>query len=665
MARETSVRERSSHLLLQLCGVTAKTSDGEPTDNSVAAHRLLGHAALTLTQELGGDALHRASRALPWLAVFVDWLEREPASDALARDIVARRMVSHLGVESLRRRLERVGVERERSVLRRAPGRASSAADTSRADALPGERRVEVLVAIQALDEALAELCTLDDAALSNRLIDDSTLLAAAMEMFEEPLPHPDAARLATLFPASTCAGAAAHSRRAVTILATIEASDFTRVPEELEALGERSRRFELSLGQNMQRHGLLEAVRAALAFGPAADAVPGEDDTTADAPLDLRQFAVFEDDAALESLTLALMAMRSRCLGHLRGALPLEALSPWVAYLRGDCVELAESRGITLHEATHFAHYCLHLMNLCDLAAHGLHAVNESTRRALLDIEDELKEYALAGQRVGLSDRQVSLERFERACWSTSGDAAYVADRLARLRGAWRHGIRPGPVGAPARLDDALFAASLAMVESLRATHGDDAPPGDRTIAALASLLRHCQITGAEILEALDPADGLCLLTFGLVLARDLPGIDITAPFRLDLGALAAWYRDPAAHGLNPRLLAQLLDRMQVTDLLNHDALSTGAPRTGLRGRIDTTTTPPCLVLEFVADAELHALLTLMSHSSSDSGPLRALLDARLDELLDASYEPPPLATSPANAASAGPDGSKAPVSP
>ncbi|MBA2665363.1 MAG: hypothetical protein H0U74_23950 [Bradymonadaceae bacterium] len=600
--RDSSVRERSSLLLYQLTHDAQSRPQG---DDEAVALRLLSHAALNLAWEKGDDALERAVALLPWLGLFRRWTEGELISKELGLALVSSGLVRHLGVAGVVRRLEQVDGQVADSVLSRVPSALGELRD----------RELETLVKIRRLDERLGALLAREDEDLIEGLFADSALLCAAIELCAQAVPNAGAARLN----AHTAIVASAASARAMGTLAEFEDGGFERVPTALLQLSERSRRFELSLACNMHRHELLDVVRAALAFGSVNTEPVAK-------PVDLRTLAVFRADSALEALAAALIEVRGRCIDHLAGALPLESLTPWVSYLRNGCLELAESRGITLREATSFAHYCLHLVNLCDLGERGVRALNESTRRALMDVEDELKEYALVGQCEGMRDAQVSLERFDRARWMGSGDAAYLADRFARLGGSWRKGTRPGPVGAPARLDEAAIAQCSALVADLFEGRAPAA------CASLVALVRGCQILGAELLEALEPADALKVLSIGLCAARDLAGVDASRPFWLDLRRMGAWYRDSAGGSLNPRILGRLLARQPLDAIF--ESLDEPAAQSGLLARLGERGT--AVVVEFVADAELEALLMLLSQSTSQSVRLRAMLEARLDELLE-----------------------------
>lgn len=592
----------SASLLLHLL-IRPEADAGE---DSRAALRLASHTALNLASEAGTEALWDLGRALPWLAIYLDWTQQDTAPEALANTIAGRRLVAHLPRTFVLETLERCAAQVKTSPIRRAPSAVAPEADP----------RTEGIARLARIDDALGELLDHEDAHLLDGLLADSTLLEAAMAIAAATgeASTPEARRLQDLLPLSSSPGAHAPLR----ILASIEAAHFESLPMEFSLLEERGRRFELSLADNMNRHGLLESVRAALAFGPSEF---NERSTLGRSFF--FQFSAFAEDPAIEGLTRALVEMRWRCFAHLRGELPLEGLSPWVDYLRDGCAELAESRGITLREAIHFAHYCLHLVNICDLASLPGLSLREPLRRALMDCEDELKEFALIGQREGLSDNQARLERYDRARWLSQGPRAYLVDRLARLSGGWRKGTRPGPIGAPPRLHDEFIAP---VEQALDALLGQNRG----LLEALATLLAHAELQGLSDLEHLEPGSLLDLLVLVAGAARDLPLVDISTPFVVDCSHLYTWCGSSPAKSDRLRLLRSLLDHYPTLSLLegNTEPLQTGPG-------LVTETSNGRLVVRFDADPELEALLTLLNHTPGHRPDLREALSLRLEEML------------------------------
>ncbi|MFU8804971.1 MAG: hypothetical protein ACNA8W_14255 [Bradymonadaceae bacterium] len=601
MIPKISDRDRASLLLSLLTNSPADHAPAnQPPDDGDAALRLASHTALNLAGESGTEALWELGRALPWLAVYLDWTNEDIELGALAATITRRRLVTHLPAPFVLQDLERGERLVKTSPIRRAP----------QTDVSPKDHRALSIARIAGIDRRLEALLREDDAALLDGLLEDTSLLDAALVVARAGEDSTATVRLRDILPA----GRSKSSNLSLRILATIEESGFESLPEEFSLLEDRGRRFELSLADNMHRHGLLETVRAALAFGPAA---PG-DDVSLNRSF-FFQFSAFATDPSLEGLTRALVEMRRRCLGHLRGALPLEALSPWVDYLRGGCAELAETRGITLREAIHFAHYCLHLVNICDLAAVPGLSLREPLRRAMMDIEDELKEFALVGQREGLSDTQSRLERYDRSRWLSRGPRAYVVDRLARLHGGWRKGTRPGPIGAPPRLHEEFVAPCEAALDEL-----------DLPIESLANLLARAQLLGVSCLEHLEAKPLLELLILAGSAARDLPHVDISQPFVVDCSPLELWCAASPAQSDRVRLLQALLEQYPTTQLLEG---STELTHVGLG--LVAEAVDDRLVLRFVADAELEALLTLLTHTAADRQDLRDVLSNRLEEML------------------------------
>src|SRR5690606_7769335 len=125
-------------------------------------------------------------------------------------------------------------------------------------------------------------------------------------------------------------------------------------------------------------------------------------------------------------------------------------------------------------------------------------------------------------------------------------------------------------------------------------------------------------------------------VLSFGLSAARDLPGIDVNQPFWIDLRSLL---QESASAQLRP-MLGQVLKRRPREAFFS----GFGEPNANACGLVGSVVGEPggaaTLVVSLKMDAEMAALLELMSHSSSQSVRLRAMLEARLDELLDANQD-------------------------
>ncbi|AWV88999.1 hypothetical protein [Bradymonas sediminis] len=665
-------RERFAELFQQL--VHADTQRDSEAD---AALRVLSHALLNYWgARQNDDAAHNAqitaqmTRALPWLAAFLASAEPQTDHAPIARQLLETSGRNTLSEEMIARRLD---------ALAAAGGAAFSA--TPRDASTHPDRHLDIFCALAHTERRLAALGDLDAQGLRDALVDDTFLLAAAAERCEEAGAgeHGGAATPSLLnrlrdaiepWRASDLTGEIASLSKPIWVLAGLDESDETGALMGAGTLNiaAKSRRFESGLAANMERMGFISAVRAALAFAPiAADGAgaPPAWLASADARAAfLRDFSVFRADESLLQLASALMETRGVCLDYLRGGAPLGSLSPWIDYLRGECAELAEARECTLREAISYAHYCLHLVNICDFAALELTAteqaaLSEATREALCQVEDELKEFALLGQREGLSDAQADLGRFERARWRREGDASFLADRLSRLRGAWRSGVTPGPIGAPPRLDPDVSAHSLAIIDNLLAEAGES------ELSGLATIASNARFHGYQWLELLAPPDILKLIAICTSAARDLPGVDITKAFDVDLSELGAWASDPARGRLNRRILSMLLARREMADILNGDAAGQDTEMALRRGLVTHTRAaggqlspahllggnqtvdfgapagaqsnmgPNYLVLQFVADPELKALLDLMGTSSAEDPAFHALLEQRLQVIL------------------------------
>lgn len=674
-------RERFAEFFHFLVHTDTGLSAGSGGDAQAdAALRVLSHALLNYWGVRQGEDPARSAqitaqmtRALPWLAAF--WAstreDTSPASRVYPVDLcagdaypdeeaLARRPLSQAMIAG---RLDALSSQ-TRSAFAGAPRDAHLHADA--------DPQLSLFCALARTERRLASLASADPQALRDELLGNTFLLAAAAERCEGAAAQAPATSLlgrlhAGVQPWQGANQTGHHRRFSSAVWALAELHNAEPQGQALAAamgvaafdIAPKSLRFERGLAENMARMGFISAVRAALAFVPAPDGQPAPHalvDADARASF-LRQFSIFRADESLLQLASALMQTRGLCLDYLRGGAPLASLSPWIDYLRGGCVELAEARECTLREAISYAHYCLHLVNICDFAALelplGEHArageapLSEATREALCQLEEELKEFALVGQREGLSDAQADLGRFERARWRREGDASFVADRLSRLRGAWREGVVPGPIGAPPRLDSDLSAHSLAIIDNLLVEAGES------QLSGLAAVASNARLRGYAWLEWLAPADILKLVAIGTSAARDLPGIDVTRPFDIELGELGKWASDPQRGRLNRRILRTLLARRTMAEILNGDAASQGGPmalRRGLVAHIRRASQEPDapnhLVIQFIADPELKALLELMGTSSADDPAFDALLQRRLEVMLrgcdaSASREP------------------------
>jgi hypothetical protein len=591
-----------------------------------SALRLLSHSLLNYLGTAGTDVASELCDALPFLAAFLDWTRGDADPAEVARQLARTPAIETLSSAMIERRLSAHPAGRAERPVMRAPQPENS-----------DDAQVDAVAELLQTERRLASLLSLSEDELRSRLIDDSAALAASLELCEDAADSGLARRLTTAFPNWDYDEPQPVERRrshALWILSGLEADDDTPNPLARDGyeLSVRGRGFERGLAQNMGRLALIPAVRAALAFG---DDAAGTNDLASDDEREafLRQFDVFRTDPALMQLASALIEARGLCIDYVCGGAPLASMSPWITYLRGACVELAEVRECTLREAMSYAHYCLHLVNVCDFAALGPESFNQGTREALTNLEEELKEFALAGQREGLSDGEADLGRFERARWRRSGDASYLADRLSRLRGAWTMGTTPGPMGSPPKLDQDVTAHSLALIESLvgEASEAD--------IASLARLVENARFHDYQWLEHLDAAHILKLVAIAVTVARDLPGVDISRRFDVDLAPMGAWATDSERGRLNRRILAALLDRRPMADILNGCA-EPSALRRGIVGQSLLDGSQSRLVMRFVADPELKALLELMGTTTTADDDFHAVLEQRLHQMLHRHHD-------------------------
>ncbi len=587
--RSSALRNRANRLVAHL---VETTSDVEVE----AALRHLSVAGLNLAVEADADSLLAASRALSWLAVYVAWDDDEATLDELAGLIDQGKLAPNLGPRTVASRLSRA-IDAPSSPIRRSP---TGAALEGQDDDL----RALILSELADHDRRVARAAALAPHRRRDALFSDSQLLATVLELSTEDHLPPAAQTMVELLPEWN-----QTSKAAPKVLARFERAQFEDVPAPMNRLGERPRRFEQSMGRHLERHHLLPAVRAALTLSSDAD--------ESQLRLYLNQSATFAEDPPLVELALALIEMRHRTARHLAGALPLAGLSPWVTYLRGPCADFAESRGITLREATNFAHYSLHLLNICDLAARQDVPLTDTVRRALMDIENEIKEFALVGQRQGLTDEQSDLGRYERSRWRSDGARALLASRLARLCGAWRAGHRPGPPGSPPRPDHELFDHCLELVRDRE----------DTDLDALAHLAQKAHLRGLPDFNDWTPEEVLLVLTPVLFAARSAPSIDVDAPFTVDFEELSNWLA-----GADRHQRASI-----VTTLAAHygDAQGGAAIMQSLQG-LSAQADDQRLLLAFRPAPELEAILTLLADVEGDD-PLSAPLRQRLKTLLEA----------------------------
>lgn len=635
-------RDRFAQLVTDILA----THDAAPDEQ--AAERLLANALLNYVSETEAGRLEALRDGLPWLQAYLEaCLGADPDG------------VEPEGVGDVADSLIRGGVTRalaDATVRRHLSGVKSGS-----------EQAAEALGRLARMDRRLVEVAELGPEAMAERLIEDSGLLARAIEACRERGERGDRGeqgeqgkitKLAARFPRWSQFAADTPHARALAVLDALEAGDqsvFEAPNGPLHGLDERARNFEQSLARNMGRHGLLVAVRAALAFAPsptALDAAGARSRNRRATDDPLYEFGIFRDQPELAALARALVRIRGRFQAHLRGAAPLTALEPWADYLRGPCRDFADAREISYSEATSFGHYCLHLMNICDLAAIGRvtdgrvtdGGVTEAARTALMGAEDEIKEFALAGQRQQPDERVGALDRYDVVRWKTRGPLAYITDRVGRMLGAWRREVERGPLGAPAKLEAETRRAVRHAWQSLARRTPDG------TLDGVDSMLRQCRLTGVDWLEELKADDVVTVLCVGLANARDLPGVDVTRPFVVDLRPLEAWWdgRESKKTGNqtgNQRVLRAIISRRDAASSLERSA---GPPRdegqkwegrgreVGVIAEVSREEYGRAgVTLDIRVDDELRALLTLLDNSRADADEFWAALEARLDAML------------------------------
>ncbi|MGM0556934.1 MAG: hypothetical protein ACQEVA_11195 [Myxococcota bacterium] len=606
-------RERFADLFDRLVDLESEI-DG---DDERSALRVLSNAFLNYI-DVSSDDGEAVVGALPWIAALHRWSQRDWDGANVAEYLLASPAVSALGPGLLASRLA-TPVDGGGS-LPRAP-HASLVRDDYRT----------VIEQLAQMDRDLRELAELDAGPRLTRVLSDSQLAASTAEICALDPDTELAVKLSRDSDGVLHATGFPWNRRfapeePLWVLAGLEDPEGRHPMADTGfEFARRSRGFERGLATNMVEHKLAPAIRAALLFGRGAGTDPHQLSDV------LRQSDLFRDDPALEALAVALATVRGRFQDYMRGLLPLASLQPWVEYLRDGCVELAESRDITLREATGYAHYALHLVHICDLCAEGPDACTEATRDALMHVEDELKEFALAGNQGDSPHHAASLAAYEATRWRRKGATAELASRLTRLRGAWRAGLRPGPIGSPPVLDEETTAHSRALIES----HFDD----ELLLAALARGLRHARIRGFDWSHRLAPGQLLTCMILALVQARDLPGVDITRPFSIDFSPVMTWL-DEEASDANFDILSRMLAHLSVEQVVEQSREPT-LLRVGLVGRVsDGEADVPSVDFEFVATRQMSAILELLS-TADDDDPLAETLRARLDTMIEAGVAP------------------------
>ena len=592
------LREQLVDLLMELT-----EASGADLSEHRACMRHLSLGALNLAEEADAEALMAASGVLPWLGVFLGGQREKVSGTKLAEMICHHGLVRQLPEPVVRRRICAAFPD-DHSQIRRTPSGKSPVGCTKLAQnpdtpITDGTEitPLQVLKRLVADDRRIGLLAEANEHDRRDALLDDAGLLATALQLrgCDQQAGLDDALPKWRIDAPS----------KPLEVFARFERVDFDAVPPEWRGLDDRARRFEQSLAEHLGRHGMLTPVRAALAFSPA---VGSSDPDLTRVRRFLSTFSAFAADPALLELAVALIGARHLCVDVVRGAAPLDALSGWAQYLWKGCSRLAESRDITLREATNFAHYALHLVNLCDLSVADGVELTDPMRRALMDVEDEIKEFVTVGRKSEAPDRPVELFRYEKARFDRAHPRAQLADRLARLGGAWRAGHRPGPHGCAPRPDHPLIDTCLELV------NGDDT-----WLDATNHLLRRAHLLGIDRLESWPAHRTLLLVQRALHLARHCERIDTDRPFTVDLTPLANWVTEGDGQDRG-ELLEVLLETRRDDHNATNPALTPHADE-------------QFLTVQFHPDENLQALLTLLA--STDDDGFRDTLRRRVDNML------------------------------
>lgn len=594
----SQLRDHFSDLLEQLLAdrLDAVDRDLEADGDVGAAIRLLANALLNVATTVGPEAITAVRRAAPWLEVYLrrelDGAHGDGAD--LDADLPATAEWLDNGEGSLRDRL------------------VEAARDAGR----------------------LEELTDGDEVEFADRVIGDTRLARIVCKAADHGEPEEIASRARRMFPMLREAGRrdTAPPAGALEILERLESGDGFALQDDPGALGDEARSFETSLAANMGRQGMSPAVRAALMFGPNRDE---------GLPTYLFACSTFRDQPELAELAGALTTNRGRAIRYYRGGAPFEHLAPWAEYLRDGCRELARRRDVSYREAVSFAHFCFHLMNVCDLATlEG--GLTDEIRDGIMAVENELKEFALAGRRSNVAEGLSDLPSYDEMRWTSSGPSAYLADRLARLGGAWRRDGERGPTGAPPRLDDEMYASALEIWERT----------DESTRISLEEVVGRMHLVGLDALEGLEPDQLGRLLALATKYARDLPGVDVTRPFWVDVsGLLDDQQVSPRA---GRRALAEVLEDESIGEMLSGQTEPETPGGVGLVGEVATgqgDDADAALELRLELDAESAALLSLLEDAFADGdddakGRLRRELRDKVRAQFDDTQQPDPSST-------------------
>ena len=358
--------------------LVAPHRDDEADPDIQSARRLLAHTFHNYIEVAGQGGADSVSNALPWVRVYREMSDGTPPPGK---------------VLALLDKFEALNALDEAFVSRRLAGSGPTAIKRSPAET--SEKRVELdtLVELADIERRLSRLASEGAERRSSSLLLDSMLLAATVELFAREA-RTDVTRTVEVEPPGDeivpewRSGGHPTPDEPLWVLTALEQGIAAVNPLKGMEVGlpvaEDS--FERGLARKFDELGISPAVRLALSIDPD-DGRPRR--SVLDAFVGV---GPFEEAPALLPLTGALSRVRGRCLDVVRGRSKVEALRPWIEYMRRTCAGLATSRGVSLREATGYAHYALHLMNICDLAAHQPGESTRGMRGRLHDLAEHLR---------------------------------------------------------------------------------------------------------------------------------------------------------------------------------------------------------------------------------------------------------------------------------
>lgn len=354
-----------------------------------ASARLLSNAILNFATVVGPAGIARLEAALPWVGALAAWHEdaQEDGADGDSMRELA---------ETVRRAggglaLGAAGIER----------RLSEALENENDDGTDGDRAsiVDGLARAARDDRRLRSTGDLSDGELAAAAVEKTELMRLVVEVGSSGTPAGFASRFEELFPFGPSLDRAARGRRrALEMLAALEEGRLATLCE-IDGFAKSTSRFEVSLARHMDRRGMSRAVRVALAFGSGTMTGAGAETAPASSLSSwLRLVSRSDGQGGWVALARALVENRWRFVRCLAGESPRSGLDSWAGFLRRGCGRLADREEISEREAVHYAHYTMHLMNVCDLGALTGGAVSDEMRSELFELENDVKNAVLSG---------------------------------------------------------------------------------------------------------------------------------------------------------------------------------------------------------------------------------------------------------------------------